>query len=1098
MRRATASATFPVGTMRRSPSEQSLASHTSRQSRVTTRPVVDSLLQEKELLERKLAAVNSVLELEVEQFGDGDDQFVDSDEDDGGQGVLEDDDDDDAWEDHDDDDQQPGDDNNDETTAKLHSNGGSPHHHGNATSDDHHDNGSEDGHHDYQQQQSKSEVPLSLIRREREVEMEFRKLRQILQLMAADKEKIDQAHEQLRQAQKLHRQRGADPQQQQTTPSKPGGKTVRVTTTGGRSRKTTTQSSRVKRSTGTGGQGGSQGNSSGGGGSQSNNGGDGSPGNGGGGDSTGGDGGTTGKDSKEKSSPRTIPQMLEALTKAMSATATAMGTMGPASKTTDKFIARQSHAKELPIFAGKPEEWPVFIAAYERTTKTCGYTDDENLLRLQKCLKGEAGKTVQALMVSPKNLQKILDTLKLRFGQTRHIIEAMVEKARGIPAVKQDNLDSLIEFSTAATSLTTTITTLQSEHHLSNPQLVTELEKKLPATMRMLWIRWAHDKKKKENLLNFAEWIDGETELACKLTPPKIIPDKTDKPERRNRNNRVLTASDDSSRAATTTEDRSSPKKDIKCFGCDNNGHSITDCRKFGRMEVEDRWKQVSKHRLCFGCLRPGHSSSKCRSRKKCGKEGCSFTHHQLLHGRGSNNSNTATDVPEFQPAIPATNSMSNHVPESSCHSFLLNRSSRVLLRVLPVRVKGPAGEKEALALCDEGATVTLMDGSLARQLGLEGDKKPLCLQFVNHGGQFDSMEVEFSIAGVEMGSRSHRVQRAWTVDGLQLPAQAVNIEELQQQFPHLKGLPLKDVGEERPTILLGSDNFRLIAPRIIGEGRGPGPVATKCRLGWSLVGATGSTGGVTQFGIHLCTESDAALHRIVKDSFSTESFGVKVMDEQPRSKEDKRATAILASTTVRVNDNRYETGLLWKYEDFTMPSSLTTAQHRLRCMERRLDRDPEMAAQYYSKLEEYERKGYIRKLTSEEAAAVTDRTWYLPNFAVTRAAKPGKIRLVFDAAAKSSNKSLNDFLVKGPDLLQPLPEVIWKFREQPIAFTGDIREMFHQVLIRPEDQNSQRFLWRGSRRDVEPSVYVVNVMTFGAACSPCSATYVKNLNAEQ
>jgi hypothetical protein len=101
------------------------------------------------------------------------------------------------------------------------------------------------------------------------------------------------------------------------------------------------------------------------------------------------------------------------------------------------------------------------------------------------------------------------------------------------------------------------------------------------------------------------------------------------------------------------------------------------------------------------------------------------------------------------------------------------------------------------------------------------------------------------------------------------------------------------------------------------------------------------------------------------------ESFGVKV-EERPRSKEDKRATAILASTTVRVKNNRYETGLLWKYEDFTMPSSLTTGQHRLRCMERRTDRDPEMAAQYYGKLVEYEMKGYIRKLTSDEAAVVT------------------------------------------------------------------------------------------------------------------------------
>jgi hypothetical protein len=344
------------------------------------------------------------------------------------------------------------------TTAKPHSNGGSPHHHGNATADDHHDNGSEDGHHDYHPQNFRSGVPLSLIRREREVEEEFRKLRQIQQLMAADREKLAQAQEQLRQAQQQHRQRGADPQQQQTTSSEPGGKTVRISTTGGHNSKTTTRSSRVKASTATGGQGGSQGNSGGG---------DGSPSSGGGGDSTGGDGGTSGKDStEEKSSPKTIPQMLEALTKAMTATATAMGDMGPASKTTDKFIARQSHAKELPIFAGKPEEWPVFIAAYERTTKTCGYTDDENLLRLQKCLKGEAGKTVQALMVTPQNLKKILDTLKLRFGQTRHIIEAMVEKARGIPAVRQDNLDSLIEFSTAMTSLTTTITTLQSDHHL--------------------------------------------------------------------------------------------------------------------------------------------------------------------------------------------------------------------------------------------------------------------------------------------------------------------------------------------------------------------------------------------------------------------------------------------------------------------------------------------------------------------------------------------------------------------------------------------------------------------------------------------------------
>jgi hypothetical protein len=171
--------------------------------------------------------------------------------------------------------------------------------------------------------------------------------------------------------------------------------------------------------------------------------------------------------------------------------------------------------------------------------------------------------------------------------------------------------------------LTTTITTLQSDHHLSNPQLVTELEKKLRATVRMLWMRWAHDKKKKENLLIFAEWIGRENELACKLAPLKMTVDKTDKLEKRNRNNRVITTTYERSLAMTTTDDRSSSKKDLKCFGCDNSGQSITDCRKFGRLKqfVEWRTDESKCASNCFGCLWPGTSSSKYRSRKKCGKE---------------------------------------------------------------------------------------------------------------------------------------------------------------------------------------------------------------------------------------------------------------------------------------------------------------------------------------------------------------------------------------------------------------------------------------------------------------------------------------------
>lgn len=97
------------------------------------------------------------------------------------------------------------------------------------------------------------------------------------------------------------------------------------------------------------------------------------------------------------------------------------------------------------------------------------------------------------------------------------------------------------------------------------------------------------------------------------------------------------------------------------------------------------------------------------------------------------------------------------------------------------------------------------------------------------------------------------------------------------------------------------------------------------------------------------------------------------------------------------------------------------------------------------------------------------------------------------------NGESFNTRLLKGPAEYQPRPllAILFKFRQRQIGVCGDIREMFHRVQIQEQDQTAQRFLWRSGITSKPPDIYVMQAMIFGSASSPCSAQYIKNVNAK-
>ena len=192
----------------------------------------------------------------------------------------------------------------------------------------------------------------------------------------------------------------------------------------------------------------------------------------------------------------------------------------------------------------------------------------------------------------------------------------------------------------------------------------------------------------------------------------------------------------------------------------------------------------------------------------------------------------------------------------------------------------------------------------------------------------------------------------------------------------------------------------------------------------------------------------------------------------------------------------RYEVPLLWKKNCESLKNNKAVAEHRLVLLEKRLQRDINLAEAYKETIHSDLQKDYIKKLGPGEVD-IEEKQWYLPHHPVLNSNKPGKVRRVCDAACRYQGSSLNDHLIAGPDLLNSLTGILKRFCEGKIALSAGIEAMFNQVAVPKDYQAVLRFLWRDSPSS-EIETYQYQRHIFGAKCAPTCANYALRRNAEE
>ncbi|XP_055604887.1 uncharacterized protein LOC129753110 [Uranotaenia lowii] len=760
--------------------------------------------------------------------------------------------------------------------------------------------------------------------------------------------------------------------------------------------------------------------------------------------------------------------------------------------TPSQIAARQTLPRDLPLFDGAASDWPMFISTFTNTTLACGFSTTENLTRLQRCLKGAALEAVRSYLTLPDCVPHIMETLRFLYGRPELLINSLLEKIRSFPAPKPEKLDTLIDYGLAVQSVCNHMEAAGLHTHLSNPSLLAELVERLPTQFKMEWAD-VSSSIVNANLRNFGDFMNGLIKKASRVTPSY------------NASTNKYVKGGNLHAHIGIPEVQPIPVGRA-CRMCSKD-HRLADCEDFKLLDVDKRWSLVQNEGVCRNCLY-AHGKRSCRSNNRCGVNGCTVRHHPLLHPPRSATPKTSTANGRTEQSTCSCNrsypnSEQNRAPVVSENHTHRDIDAHFLFRILPVTIHANGKSLETFAFIDEGSSLTLVEENLVHELGVKGTSQVLCLRWTGNVTRLehDSELVDLSISGPRSSIMSLKDTR--TVKDLCLPQQTLDYESLSLRYTHLKGLPIASYYDAVPRILIGVNNLHLTVPLRIREGCTEDPTAAKTRLGWCIYGGVvsdqpnyQSTEPLVSFiNSHACNcSSDENIHDWVRNYFAREDIGVSP-PVALESDEDSRARMLLEKTTTRLC-NRFQTGLLWRFDTFELPESFPMALKRDECLQRKLNKFPELRVNLQKQMNEYLNKGYIHRITESELENTDPRrVWYLPLGIAINPKKPEKIRMVWDASAKVDGVSLNSMLLKGPDELPPLPWILFRFRQFPVAVSADIAEMFHQIKILPEDQQAQRFLWRMKPLE-PPEVFVMDVATFGSTCSPASAQYIKNRNA--
>ena len=722
-------------------------------------------------------------------------------------------------------------------------------------------------------------------------------------------------------------------------------------------------------------------------------------------------------------------------------------------------------------FNGEITSWTTFWDSYDSAIhQNPALSDIDKFNYLKSLVERTAHEAIAGLALTADNYQEAISTLKKRFGDKQRIIDKHMDTLLHIEAVtSQYNLKGLRRMYDLMESQIRGLRSLGVSSESYGSLLSSVLLSKLPQELRLIVARHTSDSDR--NLDNLMKAMESEIEVRERATTDSTQPGR--KPSK------------EQPTAATLLSRSVGPS----CCYC-QQGHPSSGCQVV--TQTDTRKQILRRTGRCFICLRRGHISRECRSTMKCTK--CGNRHHTSICLKDS--PHAEPHLPSSRPtgglpvqgtststsSRPGLNSDAAVYPTSSNITLYANLDKAILLQTAQAPVCNPTMPNALMRVrivFDTGSQRSYVSHRIRDALSLtpEGEQHMSIATFGSC--RRDPQLCEVVQICVRLRDGQDKLLKVFTVPLICEPLSCQPITLCAEQCEHLSHLELADCSEGQAPMdvdmLIGADYYWEFTTGKTRRGKG-GPTAIHTRIGWVLSGPApcldSSTSLMTST---LFVTQEGRLDEQLRSFWELESLGVLEGEQSVYEK---------FTDMIQFKDGRYEVSLPWKDQHPTLPDNYQLSLKRLHSLLHRLRQDPALLQEYGSIIEKQIRQGIVEVVDHPELLEAR-RVHYLPHHAVVRRDKETtRLRIVYDASARSDGPSLNDCLYTGPRFNQRVMDILLRFRLHRVALTADIEKAFLMVSVSKEDCDVLRFLWIRDGSE-EPTVLRFTRVVFGISSSP-------------